>query len=206
MNNTKKTAIIIFAKYPRPGKVKTRLAKDIGNEKALLIYKKLVSKLLNQIDSNNYDISIYFYPESKKNEVKKWINLPDIKYLSQSGDDIGARMLNAFKDSLSLKYAKTVIIGTDCLEINNNIISKSFYLLDDSDLVLGPATDGGYYLIGLKAVVETIFQDIHWSTEKVLKQTINKAKEIKLSYKFPDFLSDIDTLEDLNNYKYLINQ
>lgn len=197
--------LIIFLKYPEKGKVKTRLAKDIGNEKALLIYKKLVSKLLNQIDSNNYDISIYFYPESKKNEVKKWINLPEIKHLAQSGDDLGIRMLNAFKDSISLKYAKTVIIGTDCLEINNNIISKSFYLLDDSDLVLGPATDGGYYLIGLKAVVETIFQDIHWSTEKVLKQTINKAKEIKLSYKFLDFLSDIDTLEDLNNYKYLID-
>jgi len=197
--------LIIFLKYPEKGKVKTRLAKDIGNEKALLIYKKLVSKLLNQIDSNNYDISIYFYPESKKNEVKKWINLPEIKHLAQSGDDLGIRMLNAFKDSISLKYAKTVIIGTDCLEINNNIISKSFYLLDDSDLVLGPATDGGYYLIGIKAVVETIFQDIHWSTEKVLKQTINKAKEIKLSYKFLDFLSDIDTLEDLNNYKYLID-
>ena len=197
--------LIIFLKYPEKGKVKTRLAKDIGNEKALLIYKKLVSKLLNQIDSNNYDISIYFYPESKKNEVKKWINLPEIKHLAQSGDDLGIRMLNAFKDSISLKYAKTVIIGTDCLEINNNIISKSFYLLDDSDLVLGPATDGGYYLIGLKSVVETIFQDIHWSTEKVLKQTINKAKEIKLSYKFLDFLSDIDTLEDLNNYKYLID-
>lgn len=197
--------LIIFLKYPEKGKVKTRLADDIGNEKALLIYKKLVSKLLNQIDSNNYDISIYFYPESKKNEVKKWINLPEIKHLAQSGDDLGIRMLNAFKDSISLKYAKTVIIGTDCLEINNNIISKSFHLLDNSDLVLGPATDGGYYLIGLKSVVETIFQDIHWSTEKVLKQTINKAKEIKLSYKFLDFLSDIDTLEDLNNYKYLID-
>lgn len=203
---SKDNNLILFLKYPEKGKVKTRLAKDIGNEKALLIYKKLVSKILNQIDSNNYNISIYYFPENKKNEVKKWINLPNIKYLPQSGDDLGARMLNAFKDSISLKYIKTVIIGTDCLEINDNIISKSFYLLDDSNLVLGPATDGGYYLIGLKAVVETIFQDIHWSTEKVLKQTINKAKEIKLSYKFLDFLSDIDTLEDLNNYKYLINQ
>ena len=203
---SKDNNLILFLKYPEKGRVKTRLDKDIGNEKALLIYKKLVSKILNQIDSNNYNISIYYFPENKKNEVKKWINLPNIKYLPQSGDDLGARMLNAFKDSISLKYTKTVIIGTDCLEINDNIISKSFYLLDDSNLVLGPATDGGYYLIGLKAVVETIFQDIHWSTEKVLKQTINKAKEIKLSYKFLDFLSDIDTLEDLNNYKYLINQ
>jgi glycosyltransferase A (GT-A) superfamily protein (DUF2064 family) len=114
-------------------------------------------------------------------------------------------MLNAFKDSISLKYAKTVIIGTDCLEITNSLLSQSFDLLDDSDLVLGPATDGGYYLIGLKAVVETIFQDIHWSTEKVLKQTIKKAKEIKLSYKFLDFNNDIDNIHDLNNYKYLID-
>jgi len=197
--------LIIFLKYPEKGKVKTRLAKDIGNEKALLIYKKLVIKILNQIDSNNYDISIYYFPENKKNEVKKWINLPDIKYLPQSGDDLGVKMLNAFKDSISLKYTKTVIIGTDCLEITNSLLSQSFDLLDNSDLVLGPATDGGYYLIGLKAVVETIFQDIHWSTEKVLKQTINKAKEIKLSYKLLDFNNDIDTLEDLNNYKYLID-
>jgi len=198
--------LIIFLKYPEKGKVKTRLTKDIGNEKALLIYKKLVSRLLDQIDRNNYDISIYFYPENKKNEVKKWIHLPDVKYLPQSGEDLGIRMLNAFRHSISLKYAKTVIIGTDCLELTNSLLSKSFDLLDDSDLVLGPATDGGYYLIGLKAVVETIFQDIQWSTEKVLKQTINKAKEIKLSYKFLDFNNDIDTLEDLNNYKYLINQ
>ena len=197
--------LILFLKYPEKGKVKTRLSKDIGNEKALLIYKKSVSELLNQLDSNNYDISIYYCPENKNDEVKKWINLPDIKYLAQSGDDLGIRMLNAFKDSISLKYAKTVIIGTDCLEITNSLLSQSFDLLDDSDLVLGPATDGGYYLIGLKAVVDTIFQDIHWSTEKVLKQTIKKAKEIKLSYKFLDFLSDIDTLEDLNNYKYLID-
>ena len=197
--------LILFLKYPEKGKVKTRLAKDIGKEKALLIYKKLVSKLLNQLDINNYDISIYYFPENKKNEVKKWINLPDIEYLPQYGDNLGARMLNAFKDSVSLKYAKTVIIGTDCLEITNSLLSQSFDLLDDSDLVLGPATDGGYYLIGLKAVVETIFQDIHWSTEKVLKQTINKAKEIKLSYKLLDFNNDIDTLEDLNNYKYLID-
>jgi len=197
--------LILFVKYPEKGKVKTRLAKDIGNEKALLIYKKLVSKLLNQIDSNNYDISIYYFPENKKNEVKKWINLPDIKYLPQSGDDLGARMLNAFKDSISLKYAKTVIIGTDCLEINDNIISKSFYLLDDSDLVLGPATDGGYYLIGLKTIIEPLFKNISWSTEKVFKQTLNKAKELNIKYKYLDFLSDIDTLEDLNYYKYLID-
>lgn len=197
--------LILFLKYPEKGKVKTRLAKDIGNEKALLIYKKLVSKLLNQLDINNYDISIYYFPENKKNEVKKWINLPDIKYLPQSGDDLGARMLNAFKDSISLKYAKTVIIGTDCLEINDNIISKSFYLLDDSDLVLGPATDGGYYLIGLKTIIEPLFKNISWSTDKVLKQTLNKAKELNIEYKFLDFLSDIDTLEDLNNYKYLID-
>lgn len=197
--------LILFLKYPEKGKVKTRLSKDIGNEKALLIYKKSVSKLLNQLDSNNYDISIYYCPENKNDEVKKWINLPDIKYLAQSGDDLGIRMLNAFKDSISLKYAKTVIIGTDCLEITNSLLSQSFDLLDDSDLVLGPATDGGYYLIGLKAVVETIFQDIHWSTEKVLKQTIKKAKEIKLSYKFLDFNNDIDNIHDLNNYKYLID-
>lgn len=197
--------LILFLKYPEKGKVKTRLAKDIGNEKALLIYKKSVSKLLNQLDSNNYDISIYYCPENKNDEVKKWINLPDIKYLAQSGDDLGIRMLNAFKDSISLKYAKTVIIGTDCLEITNSLLSQSFDLLDDSDLVLGPATDGGYYLMGLKAVVETIFQDIHWSTEKVLKQTIKKAKEIKLSYKFLDFNNDIDNIHDLNNYKYLID-
>jgi len=197
--------LILFLKYPEKGKVKTRLSKDIGNEKALLIYKKSVSELLNQLDSNNYDISIYYCPENKNDEVKKWINLPDIKYLAQSGDDLGIRMLNAFKDSISLKYAKTVIIGTDCLEITNSLLSQSFDLLDDSDLVLGPATDGGYYLIGLKAVVETIFQDIHWSTEKVLKQTIKKAKEIKLSYKFLDFNNDIDNIHDLNNYKYLID-
>jgi len=94
--------LIIFLKYPEIGKVKTRLAKDIGNEKALLIYKKLVRKILKQISNKNYDTSIYYYPKNKENEVIKWINSPDYKYLPQNGDDLGARMLNAFKDSESL--------------------------------------------------------------------------------------------------------
>ena len=197
--------LIIFLKYPEIGKVKTRLARDIGHKKALLIYKILVTKILKQISNKNYDISIYYYPKNKENEVKKWINSPDYKYLPQNGDDLGFKMLNAFRDSESLNYAKTVIIGTDCLEINDNIVSRSFHHLDDNDLVLGPATDGGYYLIGTKIALEPIFKNISWSTSKVLKQTIKKAKEIKLKYKFLDFYNDIDYLEDLNNYKNLIN-
>jgi rSAM/selenodomain-associated transferase 1 len=198
--------LIIFLKYPEKGKVKTRLAKEIGNEKALLIHKKLVSKILNQINHNNYDISICYYPKDKNREVIKWINIKDYKYVPQKGTDLGIKMLNAFIDSLSSGYKRTVLIGTDCLEINDSIISKSFHLLEGNDLVLGPATDGGYYLIGLKTIFESLFQNISWSTDKVLKQTLNRVKELNIEYKFLDFCNDIDTLEDLNNYKYLLNE
>jgi glycosyltransferase A (GT-A) superfamily protein (DUF2064 family) len=97
-----------------------------------------------------------------------------------------------------------VIIGTDCLEINHKLINNTFNFLNNHHMVIGPATDGGYYLIGLNKIYYHIFNDIDWSTDKVLKQTLVKARDLNIKYKLLDFKNDIDILEDLRNYRYLL--
>lgn len=196
--------LIIFCKYPQPGKVKTRLARDIGEKKALELYKLIVTNILSKIVYEDYDISIFFTPANKSHHVQEWINIKDIKFFPQSGKNLGNKMLNAFETSQSIGYKKAVIIGTDCLEINASIITDAFNHLDSHDMVLGPATDGGYYLIGLNNMIEQLFQGIEWGTDKVLKNTLNTARVLNIKYKLLDFQSDIDNSKDLINYKYLL--
>lgn len=201
--NRRNNHLIIFLKYPQIGKVKTRLAKDIGDVKALNIYKLLVSSTLNKVQSTSFDISIYYTPKDKDKEVRKFIDFNDVNYYSQTGNNLGARMLNAFSESFTAGYKKTIIIGTDCPDINYNTISDTFNLLNNHDLVLGPATDGGYYLIGLCKISIELFNNIEWSSDKVLKKTLNIANKLNFNYKLLDFRADIDTIADLNNHKYL---
>ncbi len=195
--------LIIFLKYPQIGKVKTRLAKDIGDKKALDIYKLLVTNTLNKVHSTNFDISIYYTPKDKDKEVRKFVNLKDANYYPQTGRDLGARMLNAFSESFAACYKRTIIIGTDCPEFNYNTISDTFDLLNNHDLVLGPATDGGYYLIGLSKINKELFYNIEWSSEKVLKKTLDIANKLNFNYKLLNFRADIDTITDLNSHKYM---
>ncbi|NIP38399.1 MAG: DUF2064 domain-containing protein [Candidatus Dadabacteria bacterium] len=198
--------LVVFLKYPEQGKVKTRLAKDIGDKKALLIYKNLVPRVLKQINANNYDISVCYYPENKVIKIQKWINSERYKYSPQTGGDLGIKMLNAFNDSFSSGYKRSVIIGTDCPDIDDDLVNTSFNLLNSNDLVIGPATDGGYYLIGLRESLEALFTNISWGTDTVLKQTLNIVSKLNISCKLLDFKTDIDTVEDLYNYKYLLNK
>jgi len=197
--------LIVFLKYPEEGRVKTRLAADIGNKHAVEIYIRITENLINNLSTVSYDITICFDPAEKADEIKSWINQSDFNYEPQKGDNLGLRMLNAFDVSFMEGYNKTVIIGTDCPDLTNDFLLHSFGTLDNSDLVLGPSTDGGYYLIGLNEPKNTLFKDINWSTDKVLRQTIKKAAALNLNYKLLDFKTDIDTAIDLKEHRYLID-
>ncbi len=123
----------------------------------------------------------------------------------QSGNDLGERMCNAFNDIFELGYEKIIIIGTDCHELNPEILNNSFEKLDETDFVLGPANDGGYYLLGMKKLHEKVFQNKEWSTENVASETTDDIQKLGLSYFQTERLNDIDTEKDLGELTRLLS-
>lgn len=192
--------MLIFVKFPEPGKVKTRLAQDMGKKKAAQIYSRMARTIINKLSkSKDYKVMIFFDPPERKADVKTWLQYNGCKFLPQEGSSLGERMANAFRWAFSLGEEKAVIIGTDCIDISNDLICESFDALDKTDVVLGPAEDGGYYLLGLKKLTPEIFNNIDWSTNRVLNQTLEKLGEKGLSFKLLQTLKDIDTVSDLND-------
>ncbi|MBI4007873.1 MAG: TIGR04282 family arsenosugar biosynthesis glycosyltransferase, partial [Planctomycetes bacterium] len=145
-------ALLIFLKYPEAGKVKTRLAKKIGDKKAAKLYRLFVEATIKRTLDNNgrYEQLLFYTPVERKSEIESWIGrsvvTPPLQ--PQIGAELGERMLNALKTSFSSGAKKAVIIGTDSPRVDKEIIYEAFYLLKENDVVIGPTIDGGYYLIG----------------------------------------------------------
>jgi rSAM/selenodomain-associated transferase 1 len=184
-----KQLLIVFVKNLTLGKVKTRLAKTIGNNNAFNIYKELVSITEKATVNITIEKHIYF-----SNEIinSKWIT--DEKFV-QTGEDIGERMFNAFKNSFAKGYEQILLIGSDLPDISEEIILKGFEALNQSEVTFGPAQDGGYYLIGMNTLPPTIFQNKPWSQSSLLRTTLEELNDYSLLGK----LNDIDTIEDLRN-------
>lgn len=194
-----KRVLIIFAKEPKKGAVKTRLLEAFSEEKCLLLYKEF---LRNTVDlARNIKCSQRIIAYDSGNQMPLFLKkiAGEFEFYQQEGSDLGEKMFNAFK-SFSAKNIKTVIIGSDSPYLPRVYLNKAFDELDKNDLVLGPAYDGGYYLIGLKRPCKKIFQNIKWSSRGVFKATLKKAKRLKKRAAVLDFWYDIDTPEDL---KYL---
>ncbi|MEQ9620104.1 MAG: TIGR04282 family arsenosugar biosynthesis glycosyltransferase [Deltaproteobacteria bacterium] len=193
-----RNTLIVFAKYPEPGKVKTRLAEDLGAERAAAIYSYMAETVINNVcNTANYWTEIFFDPPEKDKEIRSWLgNTPD-SYLPQQGHTLGEKISNAFRTVFSGVSDRAVIIGTDCVDVSADTVAYAFECLRHHDLVVGPADDGGYYLLGLKSYEPEIFRNIDWSTDQVLKQTIERIKERGLSFFMLETLMDIDTVFDL---------
>ncbi|MBK9191231.1 MAG: TIGR04282 family arsenosugar biosynthesis glycosyltransferase [Crocinitomicaceae bacterium] len=194
--------LIVFIKNPTAGKVKTRLAEMIGEQKALKIYQHLLDHTLRVSSSADADKIVYYSDFIPANDVWKKAGF---EQALQSGTDLGERMTNAFRSSFIKGYEKIILIGSDCFEIDPEHIEDAFSKLSDHDLVAGPAKDGGYYLIGMKEPNPEIFADIKWSQPDVLKITPEKASSKGLKTALTDELSDIDDFSDLMNYPVLMN-
>lgn len=193
-------ALLIFIKNPELGKVKTRLAETLGDPKALKIYLSLLAytrQVALKVSAERY----LFYSRYVENQ-DEWSPL-DFHKLTQEGEDLGVRMLNAFQLSLS-RHQKAVIIGSDCATLTSDIIEDAFLKLDEVDCVIGPATDGGYYLLGMREVQPELFQQIPWSTENVRSLTIRRIKKSGRTYALLPELSDIDREEDWKKYGWEI--
>mgnify|MGYP001088374674 FL=1 len=199
MSKSPKQVLIVFLKYPEPGRVKTRLARDIGWKNASLIYSEIAQSVIGKVSkSSEYETLIFFDPPEKKEDVRRWLKNANLNLLPQEGNPLGERMLNAFEKAFSLGAKSAVIIGTDCMEVSDKTVLEAFQALREVDAVLGPARDGGYYLLGLNRAFPWIFKDIKWSTSLVLSQTIKKIEEKKLRFKLLKTLTDIDTVRDLS--------
>jgi uncharacterized protein len=192
-------ALIIFIKNPALGKVKTRLARTVGDEKALEIYVELTN-----ITRKNTQIlrgcSRHVFYSDFYNHDDEWANNTYKKHV-QSGDDLGERMFNAFSDILKT-HEKAVIIGSDCPTLTTEILELAFEKLQTHDFVVGPSTDGGYYLLGFgqNNVNDFVFKNMDWSTDKVLPTTLKRIEENgKTVFLLPE-LTDVDEEKDWNQY------
>lgn len=189
----KDALLIIFAKNPELGKVKTRLAADVGDAKALEIYRFLLQHTLIQTKNLAADKVIYFSENLPQESLfpKEFFSTA-----IQKGKDLGERMENAFQDAFRKEYKKVIIIGTDLPDITSEDIRAAFRFLDKNDYVFGPARDGGYYLLGMKCLNSALFQNINWSTATVFKESLAAIPENK-SVKLLQTKNDIDTLKDI---------
>jgi uncharacterized protein len=187
-------ALIIFVRHPELGKVKTRLAASIGDEAALEIYKKLLQHTFNISKAADADKHVFYSEKIIENDL--WSGQTFFKSL-QANTDLGNRMKIAFENLFQQGYKQICIIGSDCYELSAAIIEDAFQRLDEADLVVGPAKDGGYYLLAMKDGIKDVFQNIEWSTEKVLKQTLDSIQQKGYSYFLLPQLNDVDTIEDV---------
>ena len=196
--------LIIFVKYPKPGYVKSRLALNLGECKAAQVYKTVAELLISAVGpsskGNCYDMSVAYSPATAAEDMKTWLG-SSIQLIPQSGANLGERMKKAFSDGFSRGYKSIIIIGSDCPAVANELIISALEKLKSHDVVIGPASDGGYYLIGLCRSEPKLFVGIDWSTELVLKQTIERCTALHRSYVLLPELRDIDRIEDLAYYR-----
>jgi rSAM/selenodomain-associated transferase 1 len=190
--------LIVFTRNPIKGKVKTRLAASSSDDYALDVYNKLRVIARKAAFATGADLAVYYDDHIPGNDI--FFGEETQLYL-QKGNDLGARMADAFEQGFSDNYRRIVLIGTDCPELGKTILLQAFELLKENSAVLGPAKDGGYYLIGLNRPCPGLFTGRTWSTERVLRETLDELDRNNLTYGLLPVLSDIDTVEDLENFK-----
>jgi rSAM/selenodomain-associated transferase 1 len=190
--------LIILVKNPIRGKVKTRLAADLGKDVSLKVYKKLIDITFRAIEPLKIDKWILY-----SDFIEGFSDSPDQRTSRgvQQGKDLGERMMQAFTNGFNAGYRHICIIGSDCYDLRPEIIQEGFELLCKYDFILGPSTDGGYYLLGINFLFEDIFIKIPWSTSTVLESTLQNIRKKSYSYFLLEELTDIDTKADLEFLK-----
>ena len=198
-----KSAIILFVRNPELGKVKTRLAREIGDELALKVY----TQLLEHTHAITCDLACdkYVFYTDSISQTDIWNEKNYFKRL-QTGNDLGEKMQQAFQALFNTGYDKVVIIGSDCPGLTSQLIESAFDLMDAAKVVLGPAADGGYYLLGMTIMIEDLFKNKHWSTSSVLKDSIDNLTQQQMQYSILTVLRDIDTKEDLVQLNYKVSE
>jgi len=191
--------LTVFTRYPEPGKTKTRLIPVLGKAGAAnlhrLMAQRTIARALSLQKSRRLSVEIHHTGGSQQ-QMEDWLGT-DLIYQNQIDGDLGARMTAAFQNSFDSGVDKVAIIGTDCPDLKAEILAQAFDELSDRDLVLGPAKDGGYYLIGLRRSIPELFDGINWGTSEVFASTRAIAQNLGLNIAVLPILADIDRPEDL---------
>ena len=197
---TPQPILIVFLKYPRSGKVKTRLAASIGGNAAAQLYRQWIGIVLRNVQPVRANIRVVgYYDGAAADEFAEWAAFVD-EWLPQPAGDLGARLAHAF--DWGHKHGGPVLaIGTDCLELDATHIREALARLQNVDIVFGPATDGGYYLVGMHEHLPQVFDQIRWSSPNTLDDSIARCNELAVRTAHLLLLADIDTLADWHAYQ-----
>ncbi len=189
--------IILFVKAPVLGAVKTRLAKGLGARAALMLYRAFVADILVLLGRMDLPLRIFYYPESQSELMEEWLGA-GVSLHAQHGDNLGERMHDAFCRTAAEGFDRILLVGSDVPELDEQVIGRAFSELETHPAVIGPACDGGYYLIGFrkKAIFREAFAGIKWGTPEVLQKTLQQFQLNKKHAALAPTLKDIDTCED----------
>lgn len=189
-----KNLLLILTRNPELGKCKTRLAAKVGDQTALEIYKFLLDHTLTFTKNLNVEKWVFYSESIWENDI--WDQNTYQKKL-QVGTDLGERMLNAFKEGFHSGFEKIIIIGSDMYHLSQADLEVAFFRLNHHDFVVGPAEDGGYYLLGMKSLKKELFRNKNWGTDTVLSDTLKDLKTSKV-FMLP-FKNDVDYYEDIKD-------
>jgi uncharacterized protein len=188
--------VVVFARAPQLGQVKTRLAATVGAERALEIYTTLAEGVVASLAATAaWELVVRCAPDAARDEVARWFGA-DVSVEPQGEGDLGARMLRALEAHLAGGAHRVVIVGTDCPDLDAHVVQRAFAALVTHDLVYGPASDGGYYLVGARRPVPAVFTDVPWSAVDTLAVSLERARQADYSVQLLDVLADIDTEQD----------
>ncbi|MGA1869905.1 MAG: TIGR04282 family arsenosugar biosynthesis glycosyltransferase [bacterium] len=197
----KEKGLIVFMRYPEKGRVKTRLARYLGNDFTLDLYKHFLVDIFTMCRMIDAEIMIAYSRSEKRNHEILFFN-EHYMYFPQKGNNIGQRMFHALREAAERGYRKCILIGSDTPDLPAALINNAYKVLDTSDIVLGPSTDGGYYLIGVRSqsIDVRIFDKVKWGTPSVLKETIEHIKRTGMIFSLLEKWDDIDDLDSLKSY------
>jgi rSAM/selenodomain-associated transferase 1 len=190
--------IIVFVKAPVLGMVKTRLAQRLADHVVVALYRSFVLDTLKTVACCNQPVRVFFTPPGARSELQQWLG-GRLDYCAQEGEGLGEKMAAAFETSFAAGYRRVVLIGTDFPDLPSRIVADALDTLRSKDVVLGPANDGGYYLIGLNldTFSPDLFRGIAWSTDQVFDLTVSRCRDAGLTVHTLPQWRDVDTFEDL---------
>ncbi|MBD2335758.1 TIGR04282 family arsenosugar biosynthesis glycosyltransferase [Calothrix sp. FACHB-156] len=197
--NNLKQHLVIFTRYPEPGKTKTRLIPALGELGAANLQKQMTEYTILQVQALQKILAISFevrFAGGNLQLMQNWLG-SDLVYQPQGEGDLGDRIMRSLADAVASGKQEVIIIGIDCPGVNSQLLAMAFEQLNNFDLVLGPAIDGGYYLIGLHQAIPQLFANIDWGTSQVFQQTVDIAQQLNLSHTYLPTLADVDRPEEL---------
>lgn len=200
VDESRRRRLIIFARAPERGRVKTRLAAELGDTAALEIYRWLGERTLEAACATRAcELEVRYTPPGSEESIVQWLGA-ELQMRPQSNGDLGERMRSAIGEALREGVEHIVVVGTDCPTLDSKLIEQAFDELTRADVVLGPALDGGYYLIATRGDHVALFQDIPWSASDTLRRTVDAAKSVGLRVCLLETRGDIDTADDWRRF------